>query len=247
MARVLCPNTDPWSCGVLEPYMGSEATKPPAPWCEHFCHGGPMVGIDDIAVHIPRLFLDRADFAEVRGLNAQKLRLGLGREAMALPHVLEDPATLGANAVAERIERNPIDPRTIGRLTLGTESALDGFKPAATYILDMLQQGFKPTWGESCFRHFDVVDMTFACVGAVDPLHNTVDWARGDGPPKGFVVVTDNARYERNSTGGWPQGAEAGPLLVSHHPRSLAMEDLHGVWTLPAQRVHAGSDRRRTA
>ena len=46
-----------------------------------------MVGIDDIAVHIPRLFFDMKDFAALRGLNADKLRLGLGLEAMALPDV----------------------------------------------------------------------------------------------------------------------------------------------------------------
>ena len=72
-----------------------------------------MVGIDDVAVHIPRLFLDMADFASLRGLNAEKLRRGLGLEAMALPDVHEDPATMGANAVAELIERNALDPRSI--------------------------------------------------------------------------------------------------------------------------------------
>ena len=192
-----------------------------------------MVGIDDVAVHIPRLFLDMADFASLRGLNAEKLRRGLGLEAMALPDVHEDPATMGANAVAELIERNALDPRSIGRIYVGTESALDGSKPTATYILDMLQQRFEPTWGEGCFRHCDVVDMTFACVGAVDALHNTLDWVRGDGSRKGIVVYTDNARYDRKSTGEYTQGAGAGAILVTHHPRILALNDLWGVCTLP--------------
>lgn len=192
-----------------------------------------MVGIDDVAVHIPRLFFDMADFASLRGLNAEKLRRGLGLEAMALPDVHEDPATMGANAVAELIERNELDPRSIGRIYVGTESALDGSKPTATYILDMLQQRFEPTWGEGCFRHCDVVDMTFACVGAVDALHNTLDWVRGDGRRKGIVVYTDNARYDRKSTGEYTQGAGAGAILVTHHPRILAIGDLWGVGTLP--------------
>ena len=140
---------------------------------------------------------------------------------------------MGANAVAELIERNELDPRSIGRIYVGTESALDGSKPTATYILDMLQQRFEPAWGEGCFRHCDVVDMTFACVGAVDALHNTLDWVRGDGSRKGIVVYTDNARYDRKSTGEYTQGAGAGAILVTHHPRILALNDLWGVCTLP--------------
>ena len=56
---------------------------------------------------------------------------------------------------------------------LGT-SALDGAKPTATYILDMLTQRYGGRFGEDCFRNCDVVDMTFACIGAVDALHRTL-------------------------------------------------------------------------
>ena len=71
---------------------------------------------------------------------------------------------------------------------------LDGSKPTATYIMDMLEQGNKK-YGVDCFRNCDVVDMTFACIGAVDAMHNTLDWvARGFGPNRiGVVVFADNA------------------------------------------------------
>ena len=83
------------------------------------------VGIDDVAIHFPRLYMDMRDFAEMRGADYGKLNKGLGLEAMAIPDVHEDTATMGAMAVMRLIDRNGIDPRTIGRMYLGTESALD--------------------------------------------------------------------------------------------------------------------------
>ena len=65
------------------------------------------------------------------------------------------------------IDRNGLNPRNIGRMYLGTESALDGAKPTATYIVDMLTQRYSERYGADCFRNCDVVDMTFACIGAL--------------------------------------------------------------------------------
>ena len=48
--------------------------------------------------------------------------------------------------------RNGIKPTQIGRMYLGTESALDGAKPTATYILDMLTQRYSGRFGEDCFE-----------------------------------------------------------------------------------------------
>ena len=174
------------------------------------------VGIDDVAIHFPRLFMDMRDFAEMRGADYAKLNKGLGLEAMAIPDVHEDTATMGAMAVMRLIDRNGIDPRTIGRMYLGTESALDGAKPTATYILDMLTQRYQDRFGEDCFRNCDVVDMTFACIGAVDALHTTLDWAARTTPEDervGVVIFSDNAKYDLESSGEYTQGAGGGALL----------------------------------
>ena len=52
-----------------------------------------VVGIDDIALHFPRLYFAMQDFAEFRGADYGKLSKGLGLEAMAIPDVHEDTAT----------------------------------------------------------------------------------------------------------------------------------------------------------
>jgi len=194
------------------------------------------VGIDDIAIHFPHLYLDMKDFAEMRGADYGKLNKGLGLEAMSVPDYHEDTATMGANAVTRLIDRNGLDPREIGRMYLGTESALDGAKPTATYILDMLTQRYGNRFGEDCFRNCDVVDMTFACIGAVDALHNTLDWvARGgeSGSRIGIVVFSDNAKYDLESAGEYTQGAGGGALLIRYNPRLLSIPDRWGVSTSP--------------
>ena len=197
---------------------------------------GVIVGIDDIAIHFPRLYMDMKDFADLRGADYGKLNKGLGLEAMAIPDVHEDTATMGAMAVMQLIDRNGLDPREIGRMYLGTESALDGAKPTATYIVDMLTQRYEERFGSDCFQTCDVVDMTFACIGAVDALHTTLDWvARSDEQEEriGIVIFSDNAKYALESSGEYTQGAGGGALLVRRNPRLLEIPDCIGVSTTP--------------
>jgi len=194
-----------------------------------------QVGIDDMALYVPSLYLPIQTLAEARGISFEKLNKGLGLDKMAVPDVHEDAATMAANVVAELIERNKLNPRTIGRIYLGTESALDGAKPTATYVLEMLRRKYKDTFGVDCLQHCDVVDLTFACVGGVDALHNTLDWVRGEEERIGIVVCSDFAKYELASTGEYTQGAGAIAMLIKQDPRLLAIEDNIGVAT---QGVH---------
>ena len=196
----------------------------------------PQVGIDDIAMYVPRLYFAMQEFAKLRGADFGKLSRGLGLSAMAIPDAHEDTATMGANAVVQLIDRNSIDPSRIGRIYLGTESALDGSKPTATYIMDMLQQKYADDYGPGSLSHCDVVDLTFACIGAVDALHNMLDWvARGgvEADRVGIVVFADNAKYDLGSSGEYTQGAGGGAILIKHNPRLLAIPDIWGVATMP--------------
>ena len=195
----------------------------------------PKVGIDDMALYVPKLYLPIQTLAEARDLEYAKLNRGLGLTRMVVPDVHEDAATMAANAVVEIIEKNNLHPRDIGRIYLGTESALDGAKPTATYLLEMLRRKYRSTYGVDCFQNCDVVDLTFACVGGVDALHNTLDWVRGDSDRKGIVVTSDFAKYELESGGEYTQGAGAVAMLIKHNPRLIAIEDTFGVAT---QGVH---------
>jgi hydroxymethylglutaryl-CoA synthase len=187
------------------------------------------VGIDDMALYVPHLYLDIRALAERRNLPYEKLSQGLGLHKMAMPDVYEDAATMAAEAVAEIIDRNNLDPRQIGRIYFGTESALDMAKPTGTYTVEMLTQRYRARFGDDCFRRCDVLDMTFACIGAVDALHNTLDWVAGDPANIGIVVASDIAKYELESTGEYTQGAGAVAMLVKVNPRLLVIRRLFGI------------------
>jgi hydroxymethylglutaryl-CoA synthase len=186
-------------------------------------------GIDDMAFYAPQLYLDIQALAEKREIPYEKLSQGLGLHKMAICDAHEDAATMAAEAIAELIDRNQLDPRNIGRIYLGTESALDMAKPTATYAVEMLAQKFARQYGKDCFRHCDVLDMTFACIGAVDALQNTLDWVAADRNRIGIVVASDIAKYELQSTGEYTQGAGAVAMLVKHNPRLLAIRPMFGV------------------
>ena len=182
------------------------------------------IGIDDMSFYTPSIFLDIKDLAEARGIPYEKLAHGLGLLKMSFPDLHEDAATMAAEAIANLMHKNNLQPRQIGRIYMGTESALDDAKPTATYAVEMVQQRL----GGS-FRHCDVVDMTFACIGATDALQNCLDWVAGDKQRIAIVVASDVAKYEAESTGEYTQGAGAVAVLVKWNPRLLVMPRVFGV------------------
>ena len=193
-----------------------------------------MVGIDDFSVYIPQLYLPIATLAEARNLNYAKLNKGLGLTEMAVADAREDAATMAANAVLDLLHKNDLDPRSVGRIYLGTESALDGAKPTATYVVEMLTDHYSDAYGPNCFLHCDVVDLTFACIGAVDALQNTLEWVAAREDRIGVVVASDEAKYEMNSPGEYTQGAGAVAMLVRRDPRLLGIDPDFGIATRPA-------------
>ncbi|MCB0641732.1 MAG: hypothetical protein KDC44_08845, partial [Phaeodactylibacter sp.] len=193
------------------------------------------VGIEDISLYIPGQYLPIETLAAERGLDYEKLSKGLGLLKMAVPGLHEDAASMAANALEELIHRNQLNPHRIGRIYIGTESGVDGSKPLASYVLGMLEE--RQSGGNRCSdrNHCDVVDMTFACIGAVDALQNTLDWVRANPEEIGVVIATDIAKYELASTGEYTQGAGAVALLVKADPALLSIEHCWGVGT---QDVH---------
>ena len=186
-------------------------------------------GVDAIAFYVPQLYVSMDNLAQARGIPAEKLKRGLGLQKMAVPNIGEDAATFAANALLNLILQNNIDPNEIGRVYLGTESAVDGSKPTATYAVEIVEKELAKTYGNRSFKNCDILDMTFACVGAVDALHNSLDWVKQDANRKAVVIASDLSKYDINSTGEYTQGAGAVAVLVSHNPTILAINNTWGV------------------
>ena len=189
------------------------------------------IGIEAASFFVPSLYLEIKDLAEKRGIEPAKLEKGLGLHKMAFPDVHEDAATLAAEALLKLIKDNNIQPKEISRIYLGTESALDAAKPTATYAMQMVETALAGEFGERCFRNCDVVDMTFACVGAVDALHNSLDFVRANPNKKAIVIASDYAKYELASTGEYTQGGGSVAFLISSDAKLLEIENKIGVAT----------------
>lgn len=188
-----------------------------------------IVGIDSIAFYVPKLYVPIEALAKERGIAPEKLQKGLGLHKMAVPDVGEDAASFAANALLKLIRQNQLNPNDLGRVYLGTESAVDGSKPTATYAVEIVENELTNTYGERSFKHCDILDMTFACVGAVDALHNSVDWVRQNPNRKAVVIASDLSKYDLNSTGEYTQGAGAVAVLITHEPAILEIQDTWGI------------------
>ncbi|MBT3688949.1 MAG: hydroxymethylglutaryl-CoA synthase family protein, partial [Cryomorphaceae bacterium] len=189
------------------------------------------VGIDSLAYYVPSLYVDIEELALKRDISAEKLIKGLGLKKMATPDYDEDSASIAANSLFRLIKENKIDPKEVGRVYLGTESAVDASKPTSSYVVEILEEVFSKQYGERCFKNCDVVDLTFACAGAVDALQNCCDWVRNGENRKAIVIASDIAKYELNSTGEYTQGAGSVSMLISEDPSIISFNGSWGVST----------------
>ena len=179
-------------------------------------------GIDDIAIYIPRLYIDASDFAINRGLDPVKLQKGLGVSQMAIVDANQDPACLAANACLQIMQKNKLSPEDIGRLYISTESAFDESKAMNSYVIGMLEQ----VYGQGAFEHCGGVETKFACVSGSYALYDNANWIRaGEADGKyALVVVSDIAKYDLGSSGEMTQGAGAVVMLLNNNPRLLAFD-----------------------
>ncbi|MFO0551300.1 MAG: hydroxymethylglutaryl-CoA synthase [Polyangiaceae bacterium] len=189
------------------------------------------VGIDAIAVHVPRLFVDLCgEWASVRAADlgeasvdqlVGKVKKGVGVVEMAVPDAHEDSATLAAMAAVKAIQHAGIDPRDIGSIAIGTETTVDQSKSMGAYVLGMLERRFGVD-----LREVGAPQFQFACIGATYALEAAVNAFRAGEATKPYalVIATDVSKYPLRTSGEYTQGAGAVAMLVSQRPRLLELD-----------------------
>ncbi|MDR1877811.1 MAG: hydroxymethylglutaryl-CoA synthase [Flavobacteriaceae bacterium] len=185
------------------------------------------VGIDAASFDIPKIYLPIRELAAALNIEPAKLEKGLGLLKMSFPDVHQDVVVFAANALRRMLEQENLNPSDISRIYVGTESGIDSSKPIGSFLLSLMEE----LYGEGTFEHCDVVDLTFACIGGVDALHNSLDFIRVNPDKKAIVICTDYAKYDLNSTGEYTQGAGAVALLLSANPRIISIDNKIGVST----------------
>lgn len=192
-----------------------------------------LVGIQEFGIAFPEHYLPIEELAEARGIDVQKLQKGLGLQQMSVCTPNETTPYLAAKAIQDLVnhlistgEYSDVSAvlQDIDRIYLGTESAIDAAKPTITYALNILES----SWQLS-LEHIDFLDMTFACIGGVDALHQCADYVRLRPDRKCIVVAADKAVYDDFTGGEYTQGAGAIAFLISNKPKLVSLMGEVGV------------------
>jgi len=165
-----------------------------------------------MGVAFPAWRVSCRELAEARGLAPDKVVLGLGMESFAVPMPWQDAVTLAADALDDLAVQG-VDLKTLGRVVVATESALDGAKPVAAWLHGMF--GLQ----DQC----EAFDVKFACVGGVYALLDALRFVEATGIPAA-VVATDIAFYGPDGSAECTQGAGAVALLVTREPGFLVVD-----------------------
>jgi len=191
--------------------------------------GEQTVGIDDLAVYVPGLYLPlEGEFARSRGIDPGKLIKGIGIERMAVPDAHEDAATMAAMSLLLLMRRSGLQPDRIGKIYLGTESSADEAKAMGTYVIGMLEQ----VYGRGSFHECSTVEMKAACIATTLALECQSYWLAVEDEDKvGVVIASDVAKYPMASPGEYTQGAGSVSLLLKKNPRLISLEQVYGHFT----------------
>ncbi len=171
------------------------------------------IGIDDLNVYGSTLCVDALDLAAARGTPASAMA-SIGLQRRSLAPSFEDPVTLAVNA-ARPLVAGP----AIGLLVVATESGIDFAKPASSYVHHWLGL-------PSGCRHIEV---KHACYGGTAALQLASAWVRERTDRRALVIMTDMARKLFGDPAEPAEGAGAVAMVVSAHPRVLALDPWSGV------------------
>lgn len=175
------------------------------------------VGIDTLALYTSHYALDLAQLAEARGIDPNKFFVGLGQYQMAVPPPGEDIVTMAANAAMHALR--DVDRSDIEMVMFATESGIDQSKSAGMYVHELLQLPARCR----------VLELKQACYGGTAAMQLAFSFLRQFPDKKVLLIASDIARYGLQTPGESSQGCGAVAMVLSAHPRLVAIEPEYGV------------------
>ncbi|KAJ6619899.1 putative hydroxymethylglutaryl-CoA synthase [Mycena sp. CBHHK59/15] len=151
------------------------------------------VGILAMEMYFPLRCISETDLEEYDGVSNGKYTIGLGQEYMAFSDDREDINSFALNAVSGLLEKYNIDPKSIGRMDVGTETTIDKSKSVKTTLMSLFAES----------RNFDIegIDSKNACYGSTAALYNAINWVESsswDGR-NAIVFAGDIAVYAKGT------------------------------------------------
>ncbi|KAK1736800.1 hydroxymethylglutaryl-CoA synthase [Skeletonema marinoi] len=141
---------------------------------------GKNVGILAMEIYTPRTYISQSKLEEHSGVSQGRYTLGLGQEAMAVTGDAEDVNSMALTVTHALLEKYKIDPNTVGRLEVGTETLVDKSKSTKTVLMDLFPNNTDiegATVINACYVR--CLDGRYAIVVAVD----IATYARGPARP----------------------------------------------------------------
>lgn len=171
------------------------------------------IGIDKIGFAMPKYFLDIADLAKARNINANKYVKGLLQLEMSIAPITQDIVTLGATAASEFLTEE--DKKNIDMIIIGTESGIDQSKSASIFIHSLL--GLLP------FTR--AIEVKEACYGGTAAIAIAKNHVVSNPESSVLVITSDLAKYGIGATGESTQGAGSCAMLIKKDPSILILND----------------------
>ncbi|KAI4166182.1 MAG: hypothetical protein LQ342_000068 [Letrouitia transgressa] len=157
------------------------------------------VGVKAIEIYFPSQCVDQKELEKFDGVSEGKYTIGLGQTKMSFCDDREDIYSFALTAVSSLLRKYSIDPKSIGRLEVGTETLLDKSKS----VKSVLMQLFEPA-GNTNIEGIDTIN---ACYGGTNAVFNAINWVESsawDGRDA-IVCAGDIALYKKGNarpTGG---------------------------------------------
>ncbi|KAF2133464.1 hydroxymethylglutaryl-CoA synthase [Dothidotthia symphoricarpi CBS 119687] len=157
------------------------------------------IGIKAIELYFPSVCVDQSELEKFDGVSQGKYTIGLGQTKMSFCDDREDIYSLALTTVTSLFKKHNVDPKSIGRLEVGTETLLDKSKSVKSVLMQLFDE---------CGNYnVEGVDTVNACYGGTNALFNSVNWIESsawDGRDA-VVVAGDIALYKKGNarpTGG---------------------------------------------
>ncbi|DAA72770.1 TPA_exp: Uncharacterized protein A8136_5439 [Trichophyton benhamiae CBS 112371] len=144
------------------------------------------VGIKAIEIYFPSHYVAQSELETFLGASPGKYTIGLGQTKMSFA------MTAKVGIIKDELHEPDwysIDPNTIGRLEVGTESMLDKAKSCKSVLMQL--------FGEN--SDIEGVDTYNACYGGTNALFNAINWVESsawDGRDA-IIVAGDIALYDK--------------------------------------------------
>eukprot|EP00898_Chlorokybus_atmophyticus_P000505 jgi/Chlat1/1455/Chrsp12S02007 len=147
------------------------------------------VGILAMEVYFPNTAIKQADLEVFDGVSTGKYTIGLGQQMLAYCTDREDVVSISLTVVQSLFEKYDIDPRSIGRLDVGSETILDKSKSIKSSLMALFEES-----GNSDVQGIDSLN---ACYAGTAALFNAINWVESSGWDGRYalVVAADIAVY----------------------------------------------------